>query len=55
MFGKGAKFTRPILVFQKFTGNSFLGLPMTKQEKEGSWYVYTQRKTLGYAKSSTNS
>jgi len=39
MFGKGAKFTRPILVFQKFTGNSFLGLPMTKQEKEGSWYV----------------
>lgn len=39
MFGKGAKFTRPVLVFRKFTGNSFLGLPLTKQEKQGSWYV----------------
>lgn len=39
MFGKGAKFTRPVLVFRKFTSNSFLGLPITKQEKEGSWYV----------------
>jgi len=39
MFGKGSKFTRPILVFKKFTGNSFLGLPITKQEKRGSWYV----------------
>ena len=39
MYGKGDKFRRPILVFRKFTGNSFLGLPMTKQKKEGSWYV----------------
>lgn len=39
MFGKGEKFTRPVLVFRKFTGNSFLGLPLTKQEKQGSWYV----------------
>lgn len=39
MFGKGPKFTRPVLVFRKFTGNSFLGLPITKQEKHGSWYV----------------
>lgn len=39
MFGKGAKFTRPVLIFRKFTGNSFLGLPITKQEKTGSWYV----------------
>ena len=38
MFGKGAKFTRPVLIFRKFTSNSFLGLPLTKQEKEGSWY-----------------
>ena len=28
-FGKGARFTRPILIFRKFTSNSFLGLPMT--------------------------
>ncbi|OHA70118.1 MAG: hypothetical protein A3D64_02485 [Candidatus Wildermuthbacteria bacterium RIFCSPHIGHO2_02_FULL_49_9] len=39
MFGKGDKFTRPVLVFRKFTSNSFLGLPLTKQEKQGSWYV----------------
>jgi len=39
MFGKGERFTRPVLVFRKFTTNSFLGLPLTKQEKQGSWYV----------------
>jgi len=39
VFGKGAKFTRPVLIFKKFTANSFLGLPITKQEKQGSWYV----------------
>jgi mRNA interferase MazF len=39
IFGKGEKFTRPVLIFKKFTGNSFLGLPLTIQEKKGSWYV----------------
>jgi len=39
IFGKGPKFTRPVLVFRKFTSNSFLGLPLTSQEKKGSWYV----------------
>jgi mRNA interferase MazF len=39
IFGRGARFTRPVLVFRKFTGNSFLGLPLTTQEKQGSWYV----------------
>lgn len=39
IFGKGLKFTRPVLVFRKFTGNSFLGLPLTTQDKQGSWYV----------------
>src|SRR3989338_3071198 len=39
VFGKGEKFRRPVLVFRKFTGNSFLGLPITRQEKKGSWYV----------------
>jgi len=39
MFGKGKKFTRPVLVFRKFTSNSFLSLPITRQEKQGSWYV----------------
>ena len=39
IFGKGTKFTRPVLIFRKFTSNSFLGLPLTKQEKKGTWYV----------------
>ena len=39
MFGKGAKFTRPVLIFRKCTSNSFLGLPLTTQEKQGSWYA----------------
>ncbi len=39
MYGKGATFTRPVLVFRKFTSNSFLGLPLTQQGKQGSWYV----------------
>lgn len=39
IFGKGKKLTRPVLIFRKFTSNSFLGLPLTTQEKQGSWYV----------------
>lgn len=39
IFGKGEKFTRPVLVYRKFTSNSFLGLPLTSKEKRGSWYV----------------
>lgn len=39
VFGKSDKFTRPVLIFRKFTGNSFLGLPLTTHEKNGSWYV----------------
>ena len=39
IFGKGEKFTRPVLIFRKFTSNSFLGLPITKNEKQGSWFV----------------
>ena len=39
ILGKGTKFTRPVLVFKKFTSNSFLGLPLTTHGKKGSWYV----------------
>lgn len=39
IFGKGKMFTRPILIFKKFTGSSFLGLPLTTHGKNGSWYV----------------
>ena len=39
IFGKGNKFTRPVLIFKKFTSNSFLGLPLTTHGRKGSWYV----------------
>ncbi len=35
IFGKGRRFTRPVLVFKKFGSYSFLGIPITSQEKEG--------------------
>jgi mRNA-degrading endonuclease toxin of MazEF toxin-antitoxin module len=38
-FGKGPTFRRPVLIFKKFSKNSFLGLPLTGREKKGSWYV----------------
>ena len=39
IYGKGSKFKRPVLVFKKFTSNSFLALPLTSKEHQGSWYV----------------
>lgn len=39
VFGKGQKFWRPVLVFKKFTRNSFLGLPLTSRESLGNWFV----------------
>lgn len=41
-FGKGPTFQRPVLIFKKFTANSFLGLPLTSSLKEGSWYVFSE-------------
>lgn len=37
--GKGDAFTRPILVFRKLSKFGFLGIPLTSQPHEGSWYV----------------
>jgi len=39
IFGKGESFTRPVLIFKKFTSDSFLALPLTTKIKTGSWYV----------------
>jgi mRNA interferase MazF len=39
IFGKGSKFTRPVLIFKKFNANSFLGIPLTSKPKDGPWYV----------------
>lgn len=46
IFGKGDKFTRPVLVFKKFTRNSFMGLPLTTHGREGSWYVEIEIKNI---------
>lgn len=37
-FGHGPEFIRPVLIFKKFSQNSFLGLPLSGHEKEGNWY-----------------
>jgi mRNA interferase MazF len=42
-FGKGKYYRRPILVLRKFSKNSFLGVPLTKQEKKGDWYYKIEK------------
>lgn len=39
IYGKGDRFTRPVVVFRKFNTNSFLGIPLTTKLKNGKWYV----------------
>lgn len=37
--GKSERFSRPVLVVKKYGKYSFLGVPLTSQAHEGSWYV----------------
>lgn len=37
--GKGRDFARPVLVFRKLSRFGFIGIPLTSQPHEGSWYV----------------
>ena len=37
-FGKGETFTRPVIIFRKFSRELFLGIPLTSKDKSGSWY-----------------
>lgn len=39
IYGKGQEFARPVLILKKLTENSLMALPLTLQEKQGSWYV----------------
>ncbi len=39
MYGKGAYFTRPVLVLKKINTEMFLGLPVTSKIKTGVWYA----------------
>ena len=37
--GKGSTFARPFLLYRKLSRYNFMGIPLTSQEHEGSWYV----------------
>ncbi len=39
IYGKGLRFTRPVLIFRKLTHSSFVGLPLTTRSNVGTWYV----------------
>ena len=45
--GKGDYFRRPVIVFVKLDGRSFLGIPMTSQTKRGSWYFQLRSSAFG--------
>lgn len=49
VLGKGASFSRPVLILRKFNKNTFLGIPMTTSEKKGYFrYPYTLGGEDGY-------
>ena len=37
--GKGCDFARPVLILRKLNRMSFVGLPLTSQYHDGSWYA----------------
>lgn len=38
IIGKDATFHRPVLILKKFSGDVFLGLPLTTKLHKGDWY-----------------
>ena len=38
VYGKGGKFLRPVLVFRKLSRYAFIGIPLTSQGKNGSYF-----------------
>ena len=37
--GKSEKFSRPVLILKKLSKDGFIGVPLTSQNKTGTWYV----------------
>lgn len=37
--GKNERFSRPVIILKKLSYYGFLGIPLTSQPHEGSWYV----------------
>jgi len=44
--GKGAKFSRPVVVFKKFGRLGFFGIPVTTRSVTGSWYAAFRHKDV---------
>ena len=38
ILGKGETFRRPVLILKKFSGDVFMGLPLTTKSHSGDWY-----------------
>lgn len=36
--GKGSEFIRPVVILKKITNDMFIGLPLSTQLKDGSWF-----------------
>jgi mRNA-degrading endonuclease toxin of MazEF toxin-antitoxin module len=36
--GKGLQYRRPVLVLRKLSRTTFIGIPLSTQKKEGSWF-----------------
>ena len=37
--GKSRRFSRPVVIMKKLSEDGFMGVPLTSQEKTGSWYA----------------
>lgn len=37
--GKGEEFIRPVIVYKKLSSDEFLGVPLSTQKHDGSWYA----------------
>lgn len=37
--GKNSRFSRPVVIMKKLSRYGFMGVPLTSQEKTGTWYA----------------
>jgi mRNA interferase MazF len=44
--GKNDLFSRPVLIFKKFSSNLFRGIPMTSKNKNNDYYIQVEFKGL---------
>ena len=48
--GKSGRFSRPMLIYKKLSKFGFLGIPLTSQEHQGSWYIpFEFQEKMSYA------